>query len=96
VRDRDTSAGDLVRCLREYHDRTAVPPAGALLFSSLGRGEVLYGESGHDSRVFRDIAGDVPLGGFFGNGELGPFGSSTFLHGHTSAFALFRPAAADG
>ena len=36
------------------------------------------------------MAGDVPLGGFFGNGEIGPVGGSTYLHGHTSSFAVFR------
>ena len=33
----------------------------------------------------------MPLGGFFGNGEIGPVGGHTFLHGYTSAFGLFRP-----
>ena len=35
--------------------------------------------------------GDVPLGGFFCNGEIGPVHGTTFLHGYTSAFGLFRP-----
>ena len=35
----------------------------------------------------------MPLGGFFCNGEIGPVGGATFLHGYTSAFALFREAA---
>jgi len=33
----------------------------------------------------------VPLGGFFCNGEIGPVEKRAFLHGYTSAFALFRP-----
>jgi small ligand-binding sensory domain FIST len=37
--------------------------------------------------------GAVPLGGFFCNGEIGPVGGTTFLHGYTSAFALFREGA---
>ena len=35
--------------------------------------------------------GDVPVGGFFCNGEIGPVGGTTFLHGYTSSFGLFRP-----
>jgi small ligand-binding sensory domain FIST len=38
------------------------------------------------------VLGDLPLAGFFGNGEIGPVGSATHLHGYTSAFALIRPA----
>jgi hypothetical protein len=30
----------------------------------------------------------VPLTGFFCNGEIGPVGGTTFLHGYTSSFAL--------
>ncbi len=67
------------------------PPEGALLFSCLGRGAWLYGVPDHDSDAFRRHVGAVPLGGFFCNGEIGPVEQHTFVHGYTSAFALFRP-----
>jgi small ligand-binding sensory domain FIST len=35
--------------------------------------------------------GSLPLCGFFCNGEIGPVGDTTFLHGYTSSFALMRP-----
>jgi len=90
LRDRDTSAADLRRQL-ERHVEAHPKPAGALLFSCLGRGESLYGAPDHDSRLFAEVVGDVPIGGFFCNGEIGPVGGRTFSHGYTSAFALFRP-----
>ena len=65
----------------------------ALLFSCLGRGAHLFGRPDHDTDLFRAKVGAVPLGGFFCNGEIGPVGGATFLHGYTSAFALFREAA---
>ena len=65
-------------------------PRGALLFSCLGRGEHLYGEPDHDSRLFFDLAGQVALGGFFCNGEIGPVAGTTYLHGYTSSFGIFR------
>ena len=37
--------------------------------------------------------GPVALAGFFCDGEIGPVGGRTFLHGYTSAFGLFRPRA---
>ncbi len=61
------------------------------MFSCLARGVGLYGEPGHDSRLFGEHLPKVPLSGFFCNGEIGPVGGSTFLHGYTSSFGIFRP-----
>jgi small ligand-binding sensory domain FIST len=95
VRDGVTSAEDLAVLLSAYASRHPEgPPAGALLFSCLGRGIHLYGEADHDTRAFKGIVGEAPLGGFFCNGEIGPVGEGVYLHGYTSAFALFRPAGA--
>jgi small ligand-binding sensory domain FIST len=40
--------------------------------------------------LLRTRLGNVPIGGFFWNGEIGPVGGTTFVHGYTSAFGLFR------
>lgn len=90
LRDSATSADDLAHQLAA-HGRAA-PGAGALLFSCLGRGEQLYGQPHHDSHRFRDVVGDVPLAGFFCNGEIGPVAGRTFVHGYTSSFGVFTPA----
>jgi small ligand-binding sensory domain FIST len=93
VRDAQAAAEDLAQHLARYRAAArGTAPAGALLFSCTGRGEHLYGEADHDSRAFQDALGPLPLGGFFCGGEIGPVGDSTWLHGYTSAFALFRPA----
>ena len=92
LRDAETSAGDLTAVLERYaleNRENAVP--GALLFSCLGRGQYLYGRPNHDTGIFREKLGPVPLGGFFCNGEIGPVAGTTFLHGYTSSFGLFRP-----
>jgi small ligand-binding sensory domain FIST len=60
----------------------------------VGRGQLLYGHPNHDSTAFHRARGPVPLGGFFCNGEVGPVRGRTFVHGYTSAFALFRRRAA--
>jgi small ligand-binding sensory domain FIST len=90
LRDADTSRQDLVAMLSRYRRDHADAPRGALLFSCLGRGRFLYGRADHDTEVFREQIGPVPLGGFFCNGEIGPVHGQTFLHGYTSSFALFR------
>jgi len=92
LRDAETSTDDLQAVLTRYadeHRENDIP--GALLFSCLGRGQYLYGKPNHDTDLFRDKLGDVPLGGFFCNGEIGPVSGTTFLHGYTSSFGLFRP-----
>lgn len=92
LRDKAMSAEDLELMLGRYRDEENSQNAcGALLFSCLGRGQSLYGKPNHDSDMFRDKLGDIPLGGFFCNGEIGPVGNSTFLHGYTSSFGIFRP-----
>lgn len=91
LRDAGTSHDDLEAQLGAYADGHPAPPAGALLFSCLGRGIQLYGVPDHDTDLFRRHLGNVPLGGFFCNGEIGPVQGWTFLHGYTSSFGLFRP-----
>ena len=94
LRDALTAAEDLTRHLERYRAGSAgaASPQGALLFSCLGRGMHLYGRPDHDTSLFEGALGSIPLGGFFCNGEIGPVGGTTFLHGYTSAFALFREA----
>lgn len=96
LRDARTSALDLEERLTRYRStpRPGGEPCGALLFSCLGRGAGLYGLPDHDSGALRRHLGALPLGGFFGNGEIGPVGERSFLHGYTSAFAIFRPLSA--
>lgn len=84
------SAEQELRSMLARQRRTAGRPAGALLFSCVGRGAGLFGHPDHDTGLFEEQLGPAPLGGFFCNGEIGPVGGTTFLHGYTSAFAMFR------
>ena len=91
LRDKKMSAEDLDVMLTRYLNLgNAENAKGALLFSCLGRGQYLYGEANHDTDMFQNKLGKIPLGGFFCNGEIGPVGNTTFLHGYTSSFGIFR------
>jgi small ligand-binding sensory domain FIST len=93
LRDKNTSAHDLAAICRRYqmaHGAESSPPQGALLFSCLGRGVHLYGEPDHDSKLIKKHLGEIPIGGFFCNGEIGPVHHQTFLHGYTSSIGIFR------
>ncbi len=85
VRDAESADEDLKQMLRKAgKGRTA-----ALLFSCNGRGTRLFETSDHDARCVRDELGDIPVAGFFAQGEIGPVGSRNFLHGFTASLALF-------
>jgi small ligand-binding sensory domain FIST len=62
----------------------------ALLFACNGRGAGLFGAPDHDARMVRDLLGPLPLAGLFCNGEIGPVGAATFLHGYTASLALIE------
>ncbi|MEH2072412.1 MAG: FIST N-terminal domain-containing protein [Nostoc sp.] len=92
LRDAQASAQDLELLLQSYqHQRDAEPSAvAALMFACVGRGEGLYGKPNFDSELFRQYLKDIPVGGFFCGGEIGPVGGRTFLHAYTSAFGICR------
>jgi small ligand-binding sensory domain FIST len=93
LRDAQTSAEDLEMLLQRYRRAALDKPtsaAGALMFTCMGRGEGLYGQPDFDSHLFSRYLNNVPLSGFFCNGEIGPVAGSTFLHGYTSVFGIFH------
>ncbi|MBD2015255.1 FIST C-terminal domain-containing protein [Microcoleus sp. FACHB-53] len=92
LRDARTSEEDLELLLHRYQKDTSVTSeaAGALMFSCLGRGKGLYGKPDFDSQLFGRYLSNIQLSGFFCNGEIGPVGGSTFLHGYTSVFGICR------
>ena len=91
LRDAEASSYDLDAMLTRYAtEKPIYEETGALLFSCLGRGEYLYGRPDHDTDMFREKINAMPLTGFFCNGEIGPVGGTTFMHGYTSSFGIFR------
>jgi small ligand-binding sensory domain FIST len=92
LRDSEASADDLEMMLQRYLQQTPddADTIGALMFPCVGRGEGLYGRPNFDSQMFRRYLKNVPISGFFCNGEIGPVGSGTFLHGYTSVFGICR------
>lgn len=90
LRDAQTSAEDLSSLLESYTQKQPKEAIGALMFSCLGRGEMLYKEPNFDSGVLHQYLKGIPINGFFCNGEIGPVGGTTFIHGYTSVFGIIR------
>jgi small ligand-binding sensory domain FIST len=61
-------------------------PRGALYFSCLARGEHMFGSRGAELELIRRTLGEVPLVGFFCNGEI----SRDRLYGYTGVLTLFH------
>ena len=84
-RDRGTASDDLERMLDSIKSGLYRQPRGGVYFSCLGRGASLFGENSDELRIIRDQLGEVPLVGFFCNGEI----SHNRLYGYTGVLTLF-------
>ena len=87
VRDATTADEDLRSLLASSLE--AGPAAGGLLFSCNGRGTRMFPAPHHDASTIHDLAGTIPLAGFFAQGELGPVAGQNYIHGFTASVALF-------
>jgi len=90
VRDSHTADEEMSRLLQAEHERDHKPVGGALLFSCNGRGRGFFRESNHDIALVNRIIDGCHTAGFFAQGEIGPVGGKTFIHGYTSSLILFR------
>ena len=67
--------------------KQAVPePRGALYYSCVARGEHMFGSRGAELNLVKQALGEVPLVGFFCNGEI----SRDRLYGYTGVLTVFR------
>ena len=84
-RDAAAARADLARMLREL--TAEVPqPRGALYYSCVARSEHMFGRRSAELGLIRQALGDVPLVGFFCNGEI----SRDRLYGYTGVLTVFR------
>jgi small ligand-binding sensory domain FIST len=88
LRDKITAHADLVE-LAKINELQGCQPFASLLFSCNGRGHRFFGVPDHDAATLAEIFGPLPSAGFFCNGEIGPIGNASYLHGYTASVALF-------
>ena len=84
-RDPKSAEEDLVATIKNLKSRLPGPPRGGVYFSCVARGPNMFGEEGREMSLIRDHLGDLPLVGFYGNGEI----SNNRLYGYTGVLALF-------
>ena len=84
-RDGNSAVEDLQRMLREMGSRLSAPPRGALYVSCIARGRHQFGKDSAELKIIQQQLGDVPLVGFFANGEI----LHNRLYGYTGVLTLF-------
>ncbi len=84
-RDHESARADLERMLAELKRRATTTPKGAVYYSCLGRGPNMSGEQSAELVHIQRAIGDVPLVGFFCNGEI----SHDRLYAYTGVLSLF-------
>jgi len=81
---------DMHELLARTHDKLQKTTIyGGCLCSCNGRGQGMFGRANHDAELVQKQLGPMGLSGFFCNGEIGPVGERSFLHGFTASLALF-------
>jgi small ligand-binding sensory domain FIST len=86
VRDAESASRELDSMLAR---ESAEPGSAALLFSCNGRGRNLFPHPDHDAGAVSRALGSDAVAGCFCQGELGPVGGRTFIHGYTASIALW-------
>jgi small ligand-binding sensory domain FIST len=89
-RSKEAANEDLEELLKRAKKQLGNTPVyGGCLCSCNGRGQNLFGRPDHDAQMVQQRLGPLGLAGFFCNGEIGPVGEKSFLHGYTASLALF-------
>ena len=83
-RDPASAEADLRRMLRELKTR-APQPKGGVYYTCVGRGPNLFDNNSGELRIIQEELGDIPLTGFYCNGEI----SHNRLYGYTGVLTLF-------
>ena len=84
-RDGNTARQDMLRMLTDIKGRLTPAPRGAVYYSCTGRGRYQFGPHSEELKLIRAELGDLPLVGFFANGEI----FHNRLYGYTGVLTVF-------
>ena len=87
VRDEESASNELRQLLKKTEPAGV---KGGLIFTCNGRGTRLFAEPDHDAGVIKEAVGEIPVAGFFAQGEIGPVGGENHIHGYTASVVLFE------
>ena len=84
-RDGTTARADMERMLDDISRRVDGNARGAVYYSCLARGRHQFGENSEELKMIEEALGDIPLVGFFANGEI----FHNRLYAYTGVLSVF-------
>ena len=85
-RDGQSAIQDMQRMLNNIKKRIGKNTIrGALYISCVGRGKNLFGENSEELKMITETLGEIPLAGFYANGEI----AGNQLYGYTGVLTVF-------
>ncbi len=84
-RNAEAAEKDLRRMLADVQGRAGGQPRAGIYHSCVARGPNLFAGESREMEIIGEVFGDMPLVGFFGNGEI----SHNRLYGYTGILTLF-------
>ena len=84
-RDAASAVEDMARMLEDVKARAGDGIRGGVYHSCIARGPTQFGPGSQELAMIREARGDVPVIGFFGNGEI----SNDRLYTYTGVLSLF-------
>jgi small ligand-binding sensory domain FIST len=89
MRDVDAAQIDIVKTASVLRRQLEREPEFALLFSCLGRGPYFYDGTDQDLALIKTVFPDLPIIGFYGNGEIAPIKGINELLQYSAVLGLF-------
>jgi small ligand-binding sensory domain FIST len=89
IRDVDAAQIDIVKTASVLRRQLDSEPEFALLFSCLGRGPYFYNGIDQDLALIKTLFPDLPIIGFYGNGEIAPINGTNELLQYSAVLGLF-------
>jgi small ligand-binding sensory domain FIST len=81
---------DMRLTIDRLQQQMAEQPDFGLMFPCMGRGPYFYGGVDRDLELVKQRFPDMPLIGFYGNGEIGPLNGTNQLFQYSSVLGLFK------
>ena len=92
MRDAEAAQSDLRNTAQALEAKLSSPPAFACVFSCMARGPYYYGGNDEDLNILRTQFPNMPVIGFYGNGQIAPMMGNNTLLQHAIVLALFGQA----
>ena len=89
MRDALTAERDMRETLVQAHRSLGTDPDFALLFPCMGRGPHFFGNRDRDLEALRARFPQLPIIGFYGNGELAPLDGANHLYQYSAVVGLY-------